>query len=152
MHDKMETVHTSAYGVARANFDRVTLKKGRYVIFPTTFEPDKKGKYVLRMYFSSSPDFKYVCVKKSLSKIIFLKTNFKIFINNLVIFYTLFKYSLIFALFVNLVLIFRELWYDEPPPPKCCSFLCKPPTTATQITIQSASDLKNPNPILGKCV
>nr|XP_022342765.1 calpain-5-like [Crassostrea virginica] len=99
MHDKMETVHTSAYGVARANFDRVTLKKGRYVIFPTTFEPDKKGKYVLRMYFSSSPDFK-------------------------------------------------ELWYDEPPPPKCCSFLFKPPSTATQITIQSASDLENPNPIL----
>lgn len=91
-------------------------------------------------------------LKKSLSKIIFLKTNFKFIINYLVIFDTLIKYWLIFALFVNLALIFRELWYDEPPPPKCCSFLFKPPSTATQITIQSASDLENPNPILGKCV
>lgn len=58
MHDKMETVHTSVFGFARAIFERVTLKGGRYVIFPTTLEPEKKGKFVLRMYFSSSPDFK----------------------------------------------------------------------------------------------
>lgn len=99
MHDKMETVHTSVFGFARAIFERVTLKSGRYVIFPTTLEPEKKGKFVLRMYFSSSPDFK-------------------------------------------------ELWHDEPPPPKCFSCLCKPPNSATQITIQSASNLENPNPLL----
>lgn len=49
----------------------------------------------------------------------------------------------------NKISICRELWHDEPPPPKCFSCLCKPPNSATQITIQCASHLESPSPLLG---
>ncbi|XP_061194258.1 calpain-5-like [Saccostrea echinata] len=99
MHDKLETAHCSGYAVSRDVMERATLKRGRYVIFPTTHKPDQKTKYILRMYFSSSPDFKELC-------------------------------------------------FDEPQPPQCCSFLCKPPTAATQITINSADNLESTAPLL----
>lgn len=58
MYDKMEMVYILVFGFVRVIFECVILKSGRYVIFFIIFEFEKKGKFVLCMYFSFFFDFK----------------------------------------------------------------------------------------------
>ena len=50
MHDKMERVASGPFVLSRSMFNRVTLKKGRYLIIPSTFDPGQIGDFVLRLY------------------------------------------------------------------------------------------------------
>ncbi|XP_066988981.1 calpain-5-like isoform X5 [Macrobrachium rosenbergii] len=75
VHRMHDAAATSDYIRTRAIFLREQLKKGRYVIIPTTFRPDETGEYILRMFTSKDPDAKelvkdqpkipwYSCAKK----------------------------------------------------------------------------------------
>lgn len=52
LHDLLtqENVGTSTYINARTVFMRITLTQGRYVIIPTTFQPQILGEFMLRVY------------------------------------------------------------------------------------------------------
>ncbi|XP_057695891.1 calpain-5-like isoform X1 [Corythoichthys intestinalis] len=50
MHAPQQRVANSPYSNARSAFLRVDLKKGRYVIIPTTFEPNLEGDFLLRIF------------------------------------------------------------------------------------------------------
>ncbi|XP_069748966.1 calpain-5-like [Narcine bancroftii] len=50
MHSLFKKVFTSAYRATRSIFLRMDLKKGRYVIIPTTLEPSSEGDFLLRVY------------------------------------------------------------------------------------------------------
>ncbi|XP_068600210.1 calpain-5-like [Brachionichthys hirsutus] len=52
MHDVVtqKTVATSTYINARAVFLRYVLPQGRYIIFPTTFDPLTLGEYMIRVF------------------------------------------------------------------------------------------------------
>ena len=54
MHDKLERVSSGPFVLSRSVFSRVKLKRGRYIIIPSTFDPGRCGDFVLRMYGSSS--------------------------------------------------------------------------------------------------
>ncbi|XP_013401269.1 calpain-5 isoform X3 [Lingula anatina] len=56
VHRPQEIVKSSAFRNSRSIFLRHTLKKGRYVLLPCTFEPGKEGQFLLRMYTSSDND------------------------------------------------------------------------------------------------
>ncbi|XP_068228201.1 calpain-5-like isoform X4 [Palaemon carinicauda] len=56
VHRMHDAAATSDYIRTRAIFLREQLKKGRYVIMPTTFKPDETGEYILRMFTSKDPD------------------------------------------------------------------------------------------------
>lgn len=59
MHDKLERVHSGPFSNARNVFARVTVRPGRYVIIPSTFEPDCHGKFILRTYSSKGLNLRY---------------------------------------------------------------------------------------------
>ena len=50
MHDRLTKEHSGPFSNGRSVFARVPLTQGRYCIIPSTFEPGKIGKFVLRMY------------------------------------------------------------------------------------------------------
>ena len=54
MHDLNyhEEIVTSPYQATRSVFMRVFIKRGRYVIIPTTRKPGLTGGFLLRMYIS----------------------------------------------------------------------------------------------------
>ncbi|MCL4135333.1 UNVERIFIED_CONTAM: hypothetical protein GTU68_052016 [Idotea baltica] len=75
VHSIHEPVSTSDYIRTRSIFLREQLKRGRYVIIPTTFKPDETGEFLLRLFTSKVSDAKelteeqpkqpwYSCVKK----------------------------------------------------------------------------------------
>ncbi|RXG55456.1 Calpain-5 [Armadillidium vulgare] len=75
VHTIHEPVATSDYIRTRSIFLREQLKRGRYVIVPTTFKPNETGEFLLRLFTSKDPDAKeliddqpkiawYSCVKK----------------------------------------------------------------------------------------
>ena len=61
MHDKMERVKASSYTKSRSVLERLTLKKGRYLLIPSTFDPGFNGEYMLRVYCGKDADCR--CVK-----------------------------------------------------------------------------------------
>lgn len=52
LHTMMEKAATSEYIMTRGVFLRATLKAGRYVVVPTTFEPTEEGEFMLRIFTS----------------------------------------------------------------------------------------------------
>ena len=50
----------SEYVRLRSIFRRVELTKGRYVIIPSTKEPEQVGRFLLRMYTGSKSGCKWV--------------------------------------------------------------------------------------------
>ncbi|KAL4220104.1 Calpain-6 [Mactra antiquata] len=54
MHDRLERMSSGPFVLSRSVFNRVTLKKGRYLIIPSTFDPHQIGEFVLRMYASNN--------------------------------------------------------------------------------------------------
>lgn len=50
MHDRLIKEHSGPFSNGRSVFARVPLTQGRYCAIPSTFEPGKTGKFVLRMY------------------------------------------------------------------------------------------------------
>lgn len=52
LHDILtqKCVNTSTYINARTVFTRISLTQGRYVIFPTTFQPFTLGDFMLRVF------------------------------------------------------------------------------------------------------
>ncbi|KAK7079578.1 Calpain-5, partial [Halocaridina rubra] len=58
IHRMHESTATSDYIRTRAIFLREQLKKGRYVLIPTTFKPDETGEFIIRMFTSKDPDAK----------------------------------------------------------------------------------------------
>ena len=54
MHDKLERVASGPFVLSRSVFSRVTLKRGRYCIIPSTFDPGNTGEFVLRLYAGNS--------------------------------------------------------------------------------------------------
>lgn len=61
MHDiiTQQNVATSTYINARTVFMREVLRKGRYVIIPSTFKPDTLGEFMLRVYTDKDAGCKY---------------------------------------------------------------------------------------------
>ncbi|XP_060079370.1 calpain-5-like [Ylistrum balloti] len=55
MHDRMDRVHSGPFSNARGVFARINLKSGTYCIIPSTFEPGKTGKYLLRVFCTTAP-------------------------------------------------------------------------------------------------
>ncbi|XP_052787580.1 calpain-5-like [Mya arenaria] len=53
VHINGDLIFKSEYKRSRSIFGTVELKKGRYVLFPTTKDPGETGKYMLRLYTSS---------------------------------------------------------------------------------------------------
>ncbi|XP_041352428.1 calpain-5-like [Gigantopelta aegis] len=60
VHDAnlQEKVVSSKFRDSRSMFLRQSMKRGRYVIIPCTFEPGKEGDFLLRMYTDSPNNFK----------------------------------------------------------------------------------------------
>ncbi|XP_076323559.1 calpain-5-like isoform X1 [Tachypleus tridentatus] len=56
LHMIMEKAATSDYIRTRGIFLRCTLKRGRYVIIPSTFEPDLVGDFMMRIFTSKESD------------------------------------------------------------------------------------------------
>lgn len=54
MHVIKEKAAGSDYAMSRNVFKRCTLKAGRYVVVPTTFEPGEEGEFLLRIFTSKS--------------------------------------------------------------------------------------------------
>ncbi|CAL1546272.1 unnamed protein product [Lymnaea stagnalis] len=50
MHDRMDRVHAGPFVQARSILTRLPLKKGRYCLLPSTFDPGLEGQYLLRLY------------------------------------------------------------------------------------------------------
>lgn len=50
MHDKLQHVASGPFVLSRSIFTRVQLKRGRYCIIPSTFEPGQVGNFVMRVY------------------------------------------------------------------------------------------------------
>ncbi|XP_045201213.2 calpain-5-like [Mercenaria mercenaria] len=53
MHDRYQEISSISFQARRSVFGRLTLKRGRYCIIPSTFDPNETGDFVLRMYASS---------------------------------------------------------------------------------------------------
>ena len=53
MHVKDDLIFRSDYVKARSVFGSVELKKGRYVLLPTTKDAGETGKFMARLYTSS---------------------------------------------------------------------------------------------------
>ena len=62
MHDVSyhERVAASPYQATRNVFMRIFIKRGRYVIIPTTTKPNLTGGFLLRMYMSSTTNVRFV--------------------------------------------------------------------------------------------
>ena len=61
MHDAdlHESIKTPTYTNTRSIFSHHNdVKKGRYVIVPCTFDPNQDGDFLLRLYTSSSNNFR----------------------------------------------------------------------------------------------
>ncbi|XP_064639206.1 calpain-5-like isoform X2 [Lineus longissimus] len=58
VHRLSDVVKSSAYKNSRSIFLRHTFEKGRYVIFPCTFDAGHEGKFLLRVYTSSHSNSK----------------------------------------------------------------------------------------------
>ncbi|CAL1528622.1 unnamed protein product [Lymnaea stagnalis] len=54
MHDTMAEIHSASFIDARSILSRLPLKKGRYCLIPSTFNPGYEGKFLLRLYSSGS--------------------------------------------------------------------------------------------------
>lgn len=50
MHDRMERVHAGPFVQARSILSRIPVKKGRYLLVPSTFDPGQDGLHLLRIY------------------------------------------------------------------------------------------------------
>ncbi|RUS70059.1 hypothetical protein EGW08_022174 [Elysia chlorotica] len=50
MHDRMERVHSGSFVQARSILARMDMKKGKYLLVPSTFDPNQEGEYLLRIY------------------------------------------------------------------------------------------------------
>ncbi|BFZ00227.1 hypothetical protein BsWGS_03266 [Bradybaena similaris] len=50
MHDRMDRIHAGPFVQARSILSRLELKKGRYCLIPSTFDPGFEGQYLLRLY------------------------------------------------------------------------------------------------------
>lgn len=61
MHDiiTQQNVAASTYINARTVFMRKVLHKGRYVIIPSTFQPDILGEFMLRVYTDKDAGCRY---------------------------------------------------------------------------------------------
>ena len=46
----MDRVHAGPYVQARSILSRLSLKRGRYLLVPSTFEPGQEGQFLLRVY------------------------------------------------------------------------------------------------------
>ncbi|PVD18345.1 hypothetical protein C0Q70_20894 [Pomacea canaliculata] len=55
MHDRMERMHAGPFVQSRSILSRQPIKKGRYLLVPSTFDPGQEGRYLLRLYTSSTP-------------------------------------------------------------------------------------------------
>ena len=77
MHDTKyhERVAVSPYQATRSVFQRIFMRKGRYVILPTTTKPNLTGGFLLRMYISGSANVRYASFDKLVGKTIFCKLN-----------------------------------------------------------------------------
>ena len=66
MHDTKyhERVSVSPYQSTRSVFQRVFMRKGRYVILPTTAKANLTGRFLLRMYISGSANVRYAFLEK----------------------------------------------------------------------------------------
>ena len=66
MHDTKyhERVSVSIYQSTRSVFQRVFMRKGRYVILPTTTKANLTGRFLLRMYISGSANVRYAFLEK----------------------------------------------------------------------------------------
>ena len=58
MHDLLDRVDVSNYINSRSVFKRLKLKRGSYLIIPTTFDPGFEGKLLLRLYCGKNIDAK----------------------------------------------------------------------------------------------
>nr|XP_014348911.1 PREDICTED: calpain-5 [Latimeria chalumnae] len=58
MHTMQQKVASSIYINSRCIFLRKTLKEGRYVVIPTTFDPGDLGEFLLRIFTDESSEFK----------------------------------------------------------------------------------------------
>ncbi|KFM60824.1 Calpain-5, partial [Stegodyphus mimosarum] len=54
LHSIKEKAAGSQYAMSRNVFQRCSLKYGRYVIVPTTFEPGQEGEFLLRIFTSKA--------------------------------------------------------------------------------------------------
>lgn len=54
MHDRMERVHAGPFVQARSILSRIPVKKGRYLLVPSTFDPGQDGLHLLRIYTSET--------------------------------------------------------------------------------------------------
>ncbi|KAK7090412.1 calpain-5-like [Littorina saxatilis] len=50
MHDRMDRVHAGPFVQARSILTRLPVKRGRFLLVPSTFDPGQEGLYLLRIY------------------------------------------------------------------------------------------------------
>ena len=59
MHDRMDRVHAGPFMQARSILSRISVKKGRYLLVPSTFDQGQEGLFLLRLYTSGTIETKY---------------------------------------------------------------------------------------------
>ncbi|XP_078693465.1 calpain-5-like isoform X2 [Branchiostoma floridae x Branchiostoma belcheri] len=61
LHTMKEKVADSIYINTRSNFIRTELRRGRYVVIPTTFDKDEEGDMMLRIFTDTDNNCKELC-------------------------------------------------------------------------------------------
>ena len=56
MHDVYDKVDMTTFVNTRSIFHRMTLKRGRYLVVPATFDPGHEGRFMLRIYARKDAD------------------------------------------------------------------------------------------------
>lgn len=60
LHSSMEKAASSIFINSREVFEKLELHPGRYVIFPSTFDPNNEGEFMLRIYTEKKANAKLV--------------------------------------------------------------------------------------------
>ena len=60
IHEKLERVHAGPFVQSRSILTRVEVKRGRYCLLPSTFDPHREGQYLIRLYTQNSLAFRSV--------------------------------------------------------------------------------------------